>query len=1434
MQKLLISAFILINLICGSVVLHAQTTGPYELTPDSDAPEWVHMMLAQQPDMAAIQAEFKRWKSEHPGVKNRYTQYYKHWIKWAAQHQQPDGSIRPLNPTESADLQRHLLSLRGAGVQERSAGNWSFVGPKTTYDTDGVTQVTWQTNIYCVEIAPSNANILYAGGETGGIWKTTDKGLNWTLLTAGVRHKSITALAIHPTNPDTVYAATEGRIMKTTNGGTDWVDVYLESGLVVNEFALNPAQPTKLYAATNLGLLYTTDRGNFWDRIFNQQCWTIKYKVNDPTQSFAIVDNGNSFTFYHDKSPVLDEFEATSTGWWVPAVGQTVTGARIAVCPSNAAKLYAYLIGTGGNLLGYVGVFKSNDGGLSWSNANPNNYISNLPFSYQIPDHVNLATNNGRQTGFEQGFYNMAILVNPNNDQELIAGGTSWWKSTDGGANWNGLGGYVGPLQWAHPDLQWLAASGNDLWIASDGGLNYSTDFAGSITARMNGISGSDMWGFDAGWNEDVLVGGRYHNGNTAYHQSFPAGKFYRMGGAEEATGYVNPGDNRKTYFSDIGGYRLNGTFTGGVTEFGTSLFPNEDYAFYANSEMVFDPRDYGTVYLGYQNKLWRSRDAGTSFEVIYTFPGSESREVYDIEISRSTPNVMYCSQFNGTDDVVWRSDDSGNTWTLKTPLPAFNNNDRIKMALSAEDENLLWVSVTYGNNGNKVFRSTDGGTTWENMTTPVLDDIRVSNIMAQYGTDGGVYLGCDGAVFYRNNTYTDWQPYSMGLPVSAETNRLKPFYRDGKIRNGCWGFGIWEADLFEPSAIIAQPIASSLNVNCTRDTVYFDDYSVVNHAGATWNWTFSGSPTYVSATNVRNPKVLFGAVGTYTATMTLSKGGTDYTKSLTIQVGNGCEYDTIPGKAMRLGGNTNQGFGVVPALNLNSNTLTISAWILADGTQPNWSSIFMTQNGNAAGFNFREGNNTLGYHWPGGSFSWDSNLTVPDSVWTHVAMVVESTGITLYVNGKGSKHSITPALVDFNATSSRLGTYRGWDDRNMKGAIDEVCVFNTALTQAQIRELMHLTKYVPQQSNLIAYYQFNEPNGAALDKVTNRHVSLAGSAIRIESSCPVGGGRSKRLTVNSGGVYDFAGTGVVMKFPNSGTNPNGELCVTRINLDPHRLPLNNENSTAYWVVNNFGTNTTFSTLDSIAFNEYGLINGGATASDYKLFKRSSFAEGAASWGPFIDEADEVTANLNGSLSFTTNNNVNSFSQFLIVNTSVVLPVEWLTFTADLVPDQRQVELKWTVEQTADNERFEVERSTDGYRFSTLTTVMAQAGQGRFDYTTLDQAPVNGINYYRIKQVDFNGKIGYSPIRQVRLGSGANWTVMPNPVVSGQAIKILTDAEQPYRFTLIDLNGRIVLDRKLTGSTQLTDWQLPVGLYTYRIQSDYQRLTGKLVIDNHE
>ena len=1197
----------------------------------TDAPEWAQMLAQDAPNVWQVRAAYDQYYETHPFEKNTYTQFYKRWMQWARPFVQADGSL--LLPTVADDVakEKQLKLFRGEGQTRSQAGNWSFVGPKNTFDTDGTTRVTWQTNIYSLCVAPSDGNIIYAGGEGGGLWKTTDKGLHWSLLTAGILHGSIGAVRVHPTNPDIFLFATGGKIVRSTDGGATLETVYTQSNLWVNDIAISEADPNIILAAADQGLLRSLDGGTTWSTVFPYQSWSVKMKVGDPNTVYVSRANGSNATFAISTDGGAT-FAASNTGLWTPTAGLSITGGIVATCPTNPDRLYLFYCGSGTNLYGYVGVFVSNDGGVTWANTHPTAAVSNTPTAYAIPSHTNLMAHNGT-TGFDQGFYDMAIIVNPSNENQLIAGGTSWFKSDDGGQTWAALGSYVGGLAWSHPDLQALAVHGSDLWIATDGGLNYSNNWATSIEARMNGISGSDMWGFDAGWNEDILVGGRYHNGNMAWFENFPAGDFYRMGGAEAPTGYVSPGPERKIYHSDIGGHKLLGDFSAGVTSFAVGTFPNESYAYYANSEMEWHPNCWNTVYLGKDQKLWRSTDGGSSFSVVHTFPGSADNQVYDIEICRSNPDCIYVSQFGGTDDKVFRSTDGGQTWSQCTLLPLPNNNDRIKMAVSEADPLTLWVSVSYGSNGKKTYKTTDGGATWVNLTTDILNGVTISGIMAQYGTDGGVYLGTDGGVFYRNNSMTNWATFSDDLPLSAQTNRLKPFYRDGKIRNGCWSFGVWESDFYEPSATpLPVAMCSKLYNGCQRDTVFFDDHSAVLHSDATWQWQFPDA-TWTTATNIRTPAALYSTPGPKMAIMGLTYLGQTSFDTLHIQIGNECAADSVPGIAVRLGGNNNPSSVILPPLGITTNTFTVTAWVKADGIQPDYASIFMHDGDESAGLHFQPSNNHLGYHWPNGQWWWDSGLSCPSGEWTHVALVVLPNKVTIYVNGIGSTQNISLPPVNFSS-GSQLGSYKSWDGRYMKGDLDEVCIYNSALTQAEIREKMHLRKIPAAETTMIAYYQFNETTDAtAYDRAHSLHAGLGGATTRIASTVAIGPGSSFRKDVNFGGTHSFtSATGLTIQWPNSGTFPNGEVVATRINLEPDYLPATDSVSRAYWVVRNYGSNDNITPPNAFVFDQIGYVDAAAAAEEFVLYHREPNGEGNT-WEDY-GTATSTTTGTDGSAAF--------------------------------------------------------------------------------------------------------------------------------------------------------------------------------------------------------
>jgi hypothetical protein len=192
-------------------------------------------------------------------------------------------------------------------------------------------------------------------------------------------------------------------------------------------------------------------------------------------------------------------------------------------------------------------------------------------------------------------------------------------------------------------------------------------------------------------------------------------------------------------------------------------------------------------------------------------------------------------------------------------------------MAINPQNENELWIAYTGGSNGNKVFKTSNGGTSWTNLTSALLNNESIHSIVHVAGTDGGIYIGTNNAVFYRNNS-TNWVIDNTGLPTYMSTNILRPFYRDGKIRMASYGKGIWESNFNEqPSEPICRIMVDKLEqtVFCSVDSFYFEDYSFLNHQGASWSWSF---PTGLPVTSTeRNPAVFFANAGTHLAVLTIT-----------------------------------------------------------------------------------------------------------------------------------------------------------------------------------------------------------------------------------------------------------------------------------------------------------------------------------------------------------------------------------------------------------------------------------------------------------------------------------------------------------------------------------------------------------------------------------
>ena len=470
-----------------------------------------------------------------------------------------------------------------------------------------------------------------------------------------------------------------------------------------------------------------------------------------------------------------------------------------------------------------------------------------------------------------------------NTDPEQIRlGGLNLYGSDDGGETFYALAGYVGGPYNIHVDMQDFRAIGNSTWITTDGGIYRSNDFFNSANfeSRMYGIHSSDYWGFGSGWNEDVLIGGLYHNGNLSFHENYGYGNFLQLGGGEPASGYVNQGENRRVYSSDINGKIMPLNIGDPVQNVGFGIDPNERYWAAESTELEFDPRCYSIAYTGKDHQLWRTEDKGTTFELFAEFGSDPDNRITYIEQSWSNPDVMYVCQQNvnpSSSGTLWKTLDGGQNWNTVT-LPSVSNSRKMLIQVDPTDHEKVWIAFESTGNGQRVYRSENGGSNWTNLTTSALDGNAPHSLNLIGGTDGGVYLSTNKTIFYRNNSMNDWVDFGDGLPVVTNTCIARPFYRDGKIRIASYGKGIWESDLQEqPTAPIAQIMVDKLSTtqHCEQDVFRYVDHSMLDHANATWEWTFQGGTP--STANTWSADVTYSSPGAHLTILKVTDSDGDF-----------------------------------------------------------------------------------------------------------------------------------------------------------------------------------------------------------------------------------------------------------------------------------------------------------------------------------------------------------------------------------------------------------------------------------------------------------------------------------------------------------------------------------------------------------------------------
>lgn len=858
-------------------------------------PEW--MAALEHPEKVnyhEVTAHFEQFLRENPSYRKKtpfnkpLLNHFRRWQKAYAPYVQPDGSIKLPRQKEFVTMVDDINAQSNKGLRRSrttvaAQDKWEVLAPIVTYDYQTKKVTPWQANIQRFDVAPSDPNILYCGTETGMVFKSVDKGLHWLPATADHYFGGeVTTIEVSRTDANKVVVGAGPLVWITNDGGKTWKNItppeLRHVFKRVRDVVFRPDNDNVLLLATDAGIYNSEDAGGTWKKVEGEQCFDLKVKHGDPSVVYALVRQGYDVVFRKSTDGGCT-FVSKNFGF-----SSRLASGRIGLSEAPGGREYVYVFACCADAsqsysmpfyLGTPVLFKSVDAGEHW-NANT--------------EMVNQMESLDRNGG--QGYYDMVVQASPEDPETLLFGLLHLYRSTDGGKTIKNMGGYYGVFD-LHCDMQDLKVVRGDTWLSTDGGMIYSPDFfAKKAETRINGIYASEFWGFDQGWNEDVMVGGRNHNGNMSQLGCYN-GVTISMGGSERATGYIFLSNPRKITFSDGRPHFMPDDWREEFVPFsGFWTYPYESAQY--GLGFVFDPRYAKSFYIHQQSdthKLWKTVNDGESFVELYHF--KEPISGYDV--SRSNPDKIVV----GTSAHIYRSTDGGTTFEPYADLPKeLSNTNLYKVAIHPRNEQEIWIT-THDNGG--LFRTQDDGKTWQRMdeglnvggtTEKYLINrffltgndknavYAVASVWRQFTETSKTYRS---RVLYRDDTTNGWQDFSEGLPPVITVNRLLPFYKEGKIRiatnNGIWQRSLVDAE-FRP---VAQPLILNAGTgeNKGEADLEFDSFSIVNQQNAEWLWSFNPTPLSVSDTKVRNPKVRVESEQSYDVTLTITTPAGKDTKTI-------------------------------------------------------------------------------------------------------------------------------------------------------------------------------------------------------------------------------------------------------------------------------------------------------------------------------------------------------------------------------------------------------------------------------------------------------------------------------------------------------------------------------------------------------------------------
>ncbi len=627
-------------------------------------------------------AFYDYWQDKDSSQKGAGWKQFKRWEWFWKPKVYPTGEFP--NPMQVYKESKAFEQSKGNNDELQNI-HWRFIGPS---ESSGGYRGLGRINV--VRTDPQNNRIIWAGSASGGLWLSTNGGDSWSTKTDNLSSLGISDIAINPDNPEEIYIATgdtdwgyyySAGVLKSTDKGNTWnttgLNWQISQTRLIGRLLIDPANTETLYAACDNGIYKTTNAGTDWTKINNSSFYKpdMEFKPNDMQTIYIsgkkilkTTDGGNTWTQLNNGFP--------SSG-----IGRIALG----ITPDSVSFVYALVAGTNN---AFIGLYRSTNSGNSWE------LMSDSP---NILGWSPLGDDNGGQGHYDlcievDQFDANTIYAGGINVWKSTDGGQDWDLNT----MWYDIGSGVPVIHADQHDLRFVPNT-NIMLCGNDGGVYKTTNGGDSWSWIGSGLEITQFYRLGSANSDfDMVVAGCQDNG-TKLVDGNNWRDLLGGDGTECFIDYENK--NVIYISTQNGGIRKStdrgSTFIeikNNIDEEGAWITPfvmhpenhNTIYAGYENiwmstnggnqwaklsdftggrklQHIEISPSNYEVIYTASYNNLYRTTDGGNNW---IRLNRPVDLAVSDIAVHSNNPDKIWItvSGFNAS-NKVFKSEDGGQNW---------------------------------------------------------------------------------------------------------------------------------------------------------------------------------------------------------------------------------------------------------------------------------------------------------------------------------------------------------------------------------------------------------------------------------------------------------------------------------------------------------------------------------------------------------------------------------------------------------------------------------------------------------------------------------------------------------------------------------------------------------------------------------------------------